>query len=192
MKLIEPNRFGDERGWFAETYHQARYADVGVEVAFCQDNLAFSRQSLVLRGLHFQRPPQAQAKLVQCVRGRIWDVGVDIRLGSPTFGNWQAAELSADNALQMFVPVGFAHGYLTLEPDSMVAYKVSDYYAPECEGGLAWNDPDVAIDWPLQAETPILSDKDRRLSDLAGFASPFTYDGNPLAPLTPTPPRLPR
>ena len=183
MKLIDSKRFGDERGWFAETYHQARYAEAGVSVAFCQDNHAFSRQALVLRGLHFQRPPHAQAKLVQCVRGRIWDVGVDVRLGSPSFGRWQAAELSAENGLQMFVPAGFAHGYLTLEPNSEVAFKVSDYYAPECEGGLAWNDPDAAIDWPLHGEMPILSDKDQILPCLADLESPFGYEGTSLTSL---------
>ena len=142
-----------------------------------------SRAAGVLRGLHFQRPPHAQAKLVRCVRGRIWDVAVDVRAGSPTYGRWVAAELSADNGLQLYVPIGFAHGFVTLEPAAEVEYKVSDFYDPACEGGLAWNDAALGLPWPLPAGGPVVSDKDRVLPDLAAFESPFDYDGVPLAPL---------
>ena len=120
VKLIQPRRFGDDRGWFCETYNSAKYAAVGVAVDFVQDNHSLSRSPFVLRGLHFQAPPHGQDKLVRCVRGRIWDVAVDVRRGSPTYGKWVAAELSADNGRQLFVPVGFAHAFLTLEPDCEV------------------------------------------------------------------------
>ena len=185
MRLIRPSRFGDARGWFAETYHAARYAQLGVDAVFCQDNHVLSRAAGVLRGLHFQRPPHAQAKLVRCVRGRIWDVAVDIRVGSPTYGEWAGAELDADSGVQVFVPIGFAHGYLTLEPNTEVEYKVSEYYAPASEGGVVWNDPDVAVRWPLADRALILSDKDRRLPRLAQLGSPFAYDGAPFLPLQP-------
>ena len=180
VQLIRPKRFADDRGWFSETYHQHRLATQGVDVAFCQDNHSLSRPVGTLRGLHFQAPPHAQAKLVRCVAGAIWDVAVDVRAESPTFGRWFAATLSAENGDQLFMPAGFAHGFVTLEPDSEVIYKVDDYYAPECDGGLAWNDPDLALPWPLPAGGPVLSDKDSTLPRLAGWTSPFTYDGRPL------------
>ena len=183
VKLISPRRFGDERGWFVETYNSEKYALLGVGVQFKQDNHSLSRSPWVLRGLHFQTPPRGQDKLVRCVRGRIWDVAVDVRKHSPTFGQWVAAELSAENGHQLFVPVGFAHGFLTLEPDTEVEYKVSDLYEPECDGGLIWNDPTLAVAWPLDGAAPVLSDKDTRLPALADFDSPFVYDGDPLSPL---------
>lgn len=185
LTLIPTRRFIDARGWFAETYNTARFAALGVDVVFCQDNHARSEAAGALRGLHFQRPPHAQAKLVRCVRGRIWDVAVDVRAGSPTYGAWAAAELTADNGLQLFVPAGYAHGYLTLEAATEVEYKVSDVYAPECEGGIAWNDPTLALPWPLEGSQPLLSPKDDVLPSFEGFESPFAYDGRPLAPLTP-------
>ncbi len=188
VKLISPRRFGDDRGWFVETYNREKYAQLGVSVQFQQDNHSLSRSPWVLRGLHFQTPPRGQDKLVRCVRGRIWDVAVDVRKQSPTFGQWVAAELSAENGHQLFVPVGFAHGFLTLEPDTEVEYKVSDLYAPECDGGLIWNDPTLAIAWPLDGAAPVLSEKDGRLSALADFDSPFIYDGDPLSPLPSEPP----
>lgn len=187
IKLIRPRRFGDERGWFSETYHSDKYRALGMDVAFVQDNHSLSRTPWVLRGLHFQTPPYAQDKLVRCLKGRIWDVAVDVRQGSPTFGRWVAAELSEENGFQLFVPVGFAHAFLTLTPDAEVAYKVSAPYAPECDGGLIWNDPAVNIAWPLEGGSPVLSDKDARLPALTGWASPFAYDGNPLSPLDPEP-----
>jgi dTDP-4-dehydrorhamnose 3,5-epimerase len=183
VKLLKSRRIEDERGWFVETYNRKRLVELGVDVVFLQDNHSMSRAAGVLRGLHFQRPPHAQAKLVRCVRGRIWDVAVDVRAGSPTYGRWEAAELSADNGLQLFVPVGFAHGFVTLEPDAEVEYKVSDFYDPACEGGLAWNDAALALPWPLPAGGPVMSDKDRALPGLAEFVSPFEYDGVPLSPL---------
>ncbi len=188
VKLIRPRRFGDDRGWFVETYNSEKYARLGVSVQFQQDNHSLSRSPWVLRGLHFQTPPRGQDKLVRCIRGRIWDVAVDVRKQSPTFGQWVAAELSAENGHQLFVPVGFAHGFLTLEPDTEVEYKVSDLYAPECDGGLIWNDPTLAVAWPLGGAAPVLSDKDVRLPALADFDSPFVYDGDPLSPLPSEPP----
>lgn len=182
-RLIRPKRHGDARGWFAEVYHAPRYAGLGVDVTFQQDNHAYSRDAFVLRGLHFQTPPRAQAKLVRCVRGAIWDVVVDLRRGSPTYGRWVSAELTADNGLQLFAPIGFAHGYLTLEAETEVEYKASDVYAPECEAGVIWNDSDLALPWPLAGHAPIVSDKDLALPRLKDLASPFAYDGAPLAAL---------
>ena len=187
VKLICPRRFGDDRGWFRETFNSEKYRALGVTVTFVQDNHSLSRPKGVLRGLHFQTPPRGQDKLVRCVKGRIWDVAVDVRRGSPTYGQWVGAELTAENGRQLFVPVGFAHGFVTLEPDSEVEYKVSDLYAPDCDGGLIWNDPTIGIDWPLDGGVPVLSDKDTRLPTLAAFDSPFPYDGVPLAPLDPEP-----
>lgn len=183
VKLIRPRRFGDDRGWFSESWSARASEHLGLPEAFVQDNHSLSRPAWVLRGLHFQIPPHAQAKLVRCVRGRIWDVAVDIRAGSPTFGKWVGAELSADNGSQLFVPVGFAHGFLTLEPDTEVEYKVTDFYSPECDGGLIWDDPDLTVGWPLAGASPILSTKDAVLPRLADFQSPFVYDGEPLTPL---------
>ncbi len=187
IKLIRPKRFSDDRGWFSETYNSDKYAAIGVDSQFRQDNHSLSRSRLVLRGLHFQTPPRGQAKLVRCVRGRIWDVAVDIRDGSPTYGRWVAAELSPENGHQLYLPVGFAHGFLTLEPDTEVEYKVTDFYAPECDGGLIWNDPALGIAWPLDGGQPVLSEKDARLLTLAEFRSPFPYDGDPLTSLDPEP-----
>ena len=184
VKLIRPRRFGDERGWFSETYSSDRYRALGVDVAFVQDNHSMSRDTGVLRGMHWQAPPHGQAKLIRCVRGAIWDVAVDARAGSPTFGTWVAAELSAENGHQLFVPVGFAHGFVTLRPDTEVEYKVSGRYAPDAEGGVAWNDPGLALPWPL-AGAPILSPKDELLPPLSEATTPFTYAGDPLEPLDP-------
>jgi dTDP-4-dehydrorhamnose 3,5-epimerase len=136
-----------------------------------------------LRGLHFQAPPHGQGKLVRCLRGRIWDVAVDIRKGSPTYGRWVSAELSAETGSQLYVPVGFAHGFVTLEPDTEVEYKVTDFYDRDSEGGLIWNDPTLALPWPLPPGGPVLSDKDLLLPHLKEFDSPFAYDGVPLEPL---------
>ena len=183
VKLVRPRRFGDDRGWFSETYNAERYPALGVAVTFVQDNHSMSRDVGVLRGLHWQAPPFAQAKLVRCVRGRIWDVAVDARRGSPTFGQWVAAELSADNGHQLFVPVGFAHGFVTLEPDTEVEYKVSAPYSPGHEGGVIWNDPALGLPWPLDGRTPILSPKDEVLPPLDMGTSPFDYDGLALEPI---------
>ncbi|RZJ47470.1 MAG: dTDP-4-dehydrorhamnose 3,5-epimerase [Brevundimonas sp.] len=182
--LITPKRFGDARGWFSETYSEARATEAGIDVRFVQDNQSFSAAVGTVRGLHFQRPPRAQAKLVRCIRGSIRDYAVDIRRGSPTYGQHVAADLTAEGGEQLFVPVGFAHGFVTLEPDVEIAYKVSDVYAPDCDDGLMWNDPLLALDWPLPESGPVLSGKDLALRAFADFDSPFDYDGRPLRPLS--------
>lgn len=180
---LRPPRFADGRGWFSETYSERREAALGLSTRFVQDNQSFSDAAGTIRGLHYQRPPHAQAKLVRCVRGSIMDYAVDVRRGSPTYGRHVGAKLTSANGEQLFIPVGFAHGFVTLEPGVEVAYKVSDFYAPECEGGIIWNDPDVGIDWPLYGLTAALSEKDQRLPALRDLASPFEYDGQPLQPL---------
>ena len=183
VQLIEPRRFADARGWFSEVYSEPAFASRGIACRFVQDNHSLSRAAFTLRGLHFQTPPHAQDKLVRCVRGRIFDVALDVRRGSPTYGRWVGAELSAENGRQLFVPVGFAHAFLTLDPDCEVTYKVSDVYAPQCDGGVRWDS--AGIDWPIPAGTaPELSAKDERLPTLAEFDSPFPYDGRPLGPLS--------
>jgi dTDP-4-dehydrorhamnose 3,5-epimerase len=180
--VITPRRLGDDRGWFSETYNARRLAEHSIANSFCQDNQSLTRTPGTLRGLHFQSPPHAQAKLVRCLAGSVFDVAVDIRRGSPTFGRWVGIELSADNGRQLFVPVGYAHGFLTLEPDCMVAYKVDDFYSAECDSGITWSDPQVAIDWPLDG-TPQLSAKDSGLPPLATLDAEFDYDGVPLGEL---------
>jgi len=182
-RSIVPKRHVDDRGWFSEIFHEKRLRDLGITCRFVQDNQAISRRAGTLRGLHFQLPPAAQAKLVSVLRGRILDVAVDIRSGSPTFGKYVSIELSAENGRQLYIPVGFAHGYLTLEDDVVLMYKVSDYYAPAYDSGICWNDPDIAMPWPFKYNDIIASDKDRRLPLLKEFASPFAYDGHPLVPL---------
>jgi dTDP-4-dehydrorhamnose 3,5-epimerase len=167
--LITPKRHGDARGWFAETWSRAALAEAGVVADFVQDNQAYNAKAGTLRGLHFQQAPHAQAKLVRVLKGAIYDVAVDVRTGSPTYGRWVGAELTAERGDQLFVPRGFAHGYVTLTDDCELFYKVDGLYAPQTEGGAIWNDPDLAIDWPLKGE-PILSDKDKvlpRLKDMA-------------------------
>jgi len=175
--LIEPDRFGDARGFFSEVYSRRAFADVGLDLDFVQDNHSKSGPVGTVRGLHFQAPPHAQDKLVRVVAGRVLDVAVDLRKGSPTFGQHVAVELSAENWKQMLVPRGFAHGFATLEPDTEVCYKVTDFYAPECDGGIAWDDPALGIDWQIDPATAMLSDKDRRHPTLADFDSPFVCEG---------------
>ena len=163
--LITPKRHGDARGWFAETWSQKAFAAAGVDTRFVQDNQAFSARKGTLRGLHFQKTPHAQGKLVRVLKGVIFDVAVDIRPGSTTYGQWVGATLTADVGEQLWVPRGFAHGYVTLVDDTELFYKVDGEYAPQLEGGLIWNDPDLAIGWPLDGE-PVLSDKDKLLPRL--------------------------
>ena len=177
--LYAPPRFGDNRGWFTESYNARKLADAGIADRFVQDNHSYSSQPGTLRGIHFQIPPHAQAKLVRCTRGRIWDVAVDLRAGSPSYGTWRGVELSAENGHQLYVPVGFGHAFVTLTPDCEILYKVNDYYAPDHEGGVRWDDPDLAIDWPLENK-PVLSGKDTDLPSLADLASPFAYEGEPF------------
>lgn len=171
--LIEPARHGDARGFFSEVWSRRSLAAHGLDVEFVQDNHAHSAQKGVLRGLHFQRPPSAQGKLVRVARGAILDVAVDIRAGSPTYGQHVAVELSAENWRQLWVPRGFAHGYLTLEPDTEVLYKTDAYYDREADGAIAWDDPAFGIAWPVPAGSVILSDKDRNAPRLADIATPF-------------------
>ena len=177
LKLIKPKRHGDHRGFFAETYSRAKYSELGIDDEFVQDNHSLSREVGTLRGLHFQAPPHAQAKLVRCGRGAIFDVAVDIRRGSPTYGHWKGYELTAENGEQLYIPVGFAHGFLTLGQDSEIVYKCSDYYAPETEGAVFWNDREIGIDWPSDT-APILSEKDAVAPLFSDLESPFIFGEN--------------
>jgi dTDP-4-dehydrorhamnose 3,5-epimerase len=170
---ILPARHGDHRGFFSEVWSAPALAGQGVEIGFVQDNHSFSREAGVLRGLHYQEPPAAQAKLVRVIRGAIFDVAVDIRHGSPTFGRWVGLAVSAAAWNQILVPEGFAHGFVTLEPETEVLYKVSAPYSPEHDRGIRFDDPAVGIDWPLAGLTPILSDKDRNAPLLADAAPAF-------------------
>ncbi len=174
--VLEPQKFGDDRGYFSEVFNQKQLIQAGADLDWVQDNHAMSRDAGTLRGLHFQLPPHAQSKLVRVVRGSIFDVAVDIRKGSPTYGEWVSATISAKAWNQILIPAGFAHGYLTLEPATEVLYKVDNYYAPDADKGLLWSDPDIAIDWPLTPTSPVLSDKDRNLPRLTNIASPFDYE----------------
>ena len=174
---IKLKRHGDHRGFFAETYSRRKYFELGIDVEFVQDNHSLSREVGTLRGLHFQAPPHAQAKLVRCGRGALFDVAVDIRRGSPSYGQWKGYELTVENGNQLYIPVGFAHGFVTLMPDSEIVYKCSDYYAPETEGAVLWNDPEIGIDWPTDT-SPILSNKDAFAPLLSDLESPFIFGEN--------------
>ena len=174
--LITPRRFGDARGFFAETYNAQGFAAHGVETVFVQDNHSLSETVGTVRGLHFQAPPKAQAKLVRCGRGAMFDVVVDIRKGSPTYGRWVGAELTFKNGKQLLAPAGMAHGFITRAPGTEIIYKCSDFYAPETEGALRWDDPAVGIDWGFDG-TPILSEKDAVAPLLKDLDSPFTWEG---------------
>ena len=172
VKIIQTKRFGDERGFFSEVYNRQRYAEKGIDLEFVQDNHSWSAKPGTVRGLHFQSPPFAQDKLVRVTRGRILDLAVDLRRSSPTYACHVAVELSAENWRQLLVPVGFAHGFCTLEPDTEVLYKVTGYYSAAHDHGLAWDDPELAIDWPVATKAAVVSDKDRqqpRLADLPIF-----------------------
>ncbi|VFU08114.1 dTDP-4-dehydrorhamnose 3,5-epimerase [Methylocella tundrae] len=174
--VLKPRRFADSRGYFVETYNQRGLAEAGVSAQFVQDNQSFSAKAGTIRGLHFQLPPAAQTKLVRALRGSIFDVAVDLRQGSPTFGRWIGETLTASGGEQLLIPRGFAHAFCTLEDDAEVAYKVDDFYAPKCDSGLIWNDPDLSIDWPIDPASVILSDKDAKLGSFKAFASPFRYE----------------
>jgi dTDP-4-dehydrorhamnose 3,5-epimerase len=173
--ILQPSKHVDARGFFSETYRADLLKQYGVDVNFVQENFAHSAERGVLRGLHYQIPPKAQGKLVQCMRGLILDVAVDIRRGSPTFRRHVSLELSSANMKLLWIPVGFAHGYVTLESNCEVVYKVTDYYAPECDRGIAWNDADLAIDWQLPASELSLSPKDQRQPRLAEASPAFNY-----------------
>lgn len=174
--ILTPRRFGDNRGFFSESWNHPRMVEAGFDIDFVQDNHSLSREAGTLRGLHFQTQPHAQAKLVRCGRGALYDVAVDIRHGSPTFGQGLGIELSFDNGKQVLIPEGFLHGFVTREPNTEIIYKCSDCYAPDCDTAVRFDDPDICIDWGL-SDTPTLSDKDAgslRLRDLPEY---FTWEG---------------
>lgn len=172
--LIEPQRFGDTRGFFSESWNKARLEEHSVTVDFVQDNHSLSSAVGTVRGLHFQAPPHAQAKLVRCGRGALFDVAVDIRKGSPTFGQWVGEELSFENGKQLFIPEGFAHGFITRQPDTEIIYKCNAYYAPEADGAILWSS--CGIDWGYDGDVQ-LSEKDASAPKLAEFETPFTWEG---------------
>lgn len=180
VRIVEPVRHGDHRGFFAETWHASRFADAGLDRPWMQDNHSRSQTPGTLRGLHFQAPPHAQSKLVRVVRGRVLDVAVDIRRGSATFGQHVAVELSEANFRQLYVPAGFAHGFVTLEPDTEVLYKVDAGYAPDADMGIAWNDPDLGIDWGVANDAVVLSEKDQRHPTLAELMDELDRTGRTL------------
>lgn len=173
VMLFRPKKFIDARGYFIETFNTRSFAEAGAEGVFVQDNQSLTLKAGTIRGLHFQRPPEAQAKLVRVLRGSIFDVAVDLRCGSPSYGRWCAATLTGDGGEQLFVPRGFAHGFCTLEPDTEVAYKVDSFYAPSWDAGLRWDDPDLAIPWPVQRADAVISEKDAGLPFFKAFVSPF-------------------
>lgn len=173
---ITPQRFGDARGWFSETWNAARFNAAGLDYAFVQDNHSASADVGTLRGMHYQAPPRSQDKLVRCTRGAIFDVVFDARKGSPTYGQWVAEELTAENGKQLLVPKGFLHGFVTLVPDSEVQYKATDFYDAECDGSVRWDS--LGIDWGLST-SPILSAKDVKAPAFQHWESPFIYERNP-------------
>jgi dTDP-4-dehydrorhamnose 3,5-epimerase len=173
--LLTPKRFGDTRGFFSESWSKRVMADLGLAYDWVQDNHSLSGQVGTVRGLHFQAPPHAQDKLVRCGRGSLFDVAVDVRKGSPTYGQWVGYELSFENGRQLLVPAGFLHGFATLQPETEIIYKCSDYYAPECDGAVRFDSLD--IDWSLSGSEPVLSDKDAKAQAFADFDSPFVWEG---------------
>ena len=177
VQILTPRRFGDARGFFSETWNRETLRGIGLDIEFVQDNHSLSREAGVVRGLHFQAPPHAQDKLVRVGAGAIMDVAVDIRLGSPSYGKWASVELSAENGRQVFIPKGFLHGFVTLVPNTELLYKCSDVYAPDCDGAVYFADPDLGIDWGIDPQEAILSDKDRHAPRFADFQSPFIYEG---------------
>jgi len=179
VKILTPARFGDERGFFSESWNRKTLAGQGIDIDFVQDNHSLSAAVGTVRGLHFQSPPHAQAKLVRCGRGRLFDVAVDIRRGSPTYGRWVGVELSFENARQLLVPEGFLHGFVTREPDTEIIYKCSDYYAPDCDGAVRFDDPDIGIDWGIDPASAVTSAKDAAAPLLSEFETPFVYEALP-------------
>lgn len=173
--LIEPPRFGDDRGFFSESWNRKKMLDHGIDIDFVQDNHSVSAAVNTVRGLHFQSPPHAQAKLVRCGRGALFDVAVDVRKGSDTYGQWVGYELTPENGLQLLIPAGFLHGFVTRLPNTEIIYKCSDYYAPECDGAVYYDDPDLAIDWGLTGRA-VLSEKDAKAPMMAEFDSPFVAE----------------
>jgi dTDP-4-dehydrorhamnose 3,5-epimerase len=178
IRELKPRKFGDGRGFFSETFNRSRLGEAGIDIDWMQDNQSYSAEAFTLRGLHYQEPPFAQDKLVRVLRGRILDVAVDVRRGSPTFKRWVALELSADAFNQLLVPVGFAHGFLTLEPDTEVFYKVSAPYSGAHDRSIRFDDPAIGVQWPLEGHAPVLSDKDAAAPTLAEANPPFDYTGS--------------
>lgn len=176
VKVIRPKKYSDARGFFSETFSQRDLQDAGIDIAFVQDNHTFSAEKGTVRGLHFQTPPFAQDKLVRVVRGAIFDVAVDLRVGSPTYGQHVSAIISAEEWNQILVPVGFAHGLVTLEPNTEIFYKVSNYYSPDHDKGILWNDPALEFEWPVDEAEAVLSDKDKRHPKLADLPNNFFYE----------------
>lgn len=176
VKILIPRMFGDSRGWFMESWSKRQMEALGLNFDFIQDNHSYSAQLGTLRGLHLQLSPYAQAKLVRCARGAILDVAVDIRSGSPRYGKWTSVELSADNKRQLLIPRGFAHGFVTLTDDVEILYRADNYYTPEADRSIAWNDPDIGVDWGVKC--PILSEKDRNAPLLKDSDANFIYGGN--------------
>lgn len=176
LKVLTPKRFGDSRGFFEESWNKRLLAGYGLDFDFVQDNHSLSASVNTVRGLHFQSPPHAQTKLVRCGRGRLFDVAVDVRAGSPTYGKWFGVELSFENGRQLLVPAGFLHGFATRDPDTEIIYKCTDYYEPAADGGIRHDDPDIGIDWGLSGP-PVLSDKDKVAPLLRDFVTPFTFEG---------------
>lgn len=174
VKLLEPARFGDERGFFAESWNSRVMAAAGLDIAFVQDNHSMSQKAGTVRGLHYQAPPHAQGKLVRCGRGRLFDVAVDARAGSPTYGRWTGHELSFENGLQLWIPAGFLHGFVTREPMTEIIYKCTDFYDRPSDGAVRFDDLDIGIDWGLPADLVILSEKDRQAPLMRDFRTPFT------------------
>jgi len=172
LLIIEPHVFNDGRGYFFESYSKVKFADAGIDIDFVQDNQSFSHKGAV-RGLHAQFAPHAQAKLVRVIQGRVLDVVVDVRKGSPTYGKYETIELSGENQLQFFIPAGFLHGFATLEDNTIFAYKVNDYYSKECETGVRWNDPTLAINWGIAESDALVSAKDEVLPLFKDYVSPF-------------------
>ena len=177
VKMLSPRRFGDGRGYFCETWNSQKLAEAGIEIDFVQDNESVSRYAGTVRGLHYQAPPFAQAKLVRVVSGSILDVAVDVRVGSPDYGKWVSVELSACNGRQLLVPRGFLHGFVTLAPETHVIYKVDNFYNAEADGAVIWNDPDLAIDWTVSSDAVALSAKDAAAPGFSDWVSPFVYEG---------------
>ncbi len=176
VKILTPRRFGDHRGFFSESWNRKALSAAGIDAEFVQDNHSLSRDVGTVRGLHFQSPPHAQGKLVRCGRGRLFDVAVDARKGSPTYGQWIGEELSFENGRQLWIPAGFLHGFATREPDTEIVYKCTDYYAPECDGAVRWNSAEIGIDWQVEGSA-ILSEKDDVAPLFNDFDSPFVWEG---------------
>ena len=177
VMLLTPRRFGDARGFFSESWSRRAMAEAGLDHDWVQDNHSLSARAGTVRGLHFQAPPHAQDKLVRCGRGALFDVAVDIRVGSPTYGQWVGYELSFENGRQLLVPAGFLHGFVTRVPDTEIVYKCSDYYAPECDGAVRFDCPEIGIDWNMGGLELVLSEKDAAAPGLDSFQSPFVYEG---------------